>query len=78
MNENLTAGFTEGLIIKIFCDTCEALSLMHQNEPPALHRDLKVCFVFIIPPSFYKLANFCAKTNGLGIDFLFFFQIKNK
>ena len=43
MNENLSNGFSENLVLKIFCDTCEAVALLHQNQPPVLHRDLKVC-----------------------------------
>ena len=43
MNENLNSGFSENLVLKIFCDTCEAVALLHQNQPPVLHRDLKVC-----------------------------------
>lgn len=43
MNEHISSGFTEKLVLKIFCDTCEAISVLHYNEPPVLHRDLKVC-----------------------------------
>ena len=43
MNEKLGSGFSENLVLKIFCDTCEAVALLHQNQPPVLHRDLKVC-----------------------------------
>ena len=43
MNEHISSGFTEKLVLKIFCDTCEAISVLHYNDPPVLHRDLKVC-----------------------------------
>ena len=45
MNEHLSTGFSENLILKIFCDTCEAVSLLHHNDLPVIHRDLKVCSV---------------------------------
>ena len=45
MNECIHTGFTEKLALRIFCDTCEAVALLHQSEPPIIHRDLKVsCF----------------------------------
>ena len=43
MNERLANGnlrFTEGEILKIFCDTCEALAELHAKG--IIHRDLKV------------------------------------
>ena len=42
MNECLQTGFTEKLVMKIFCDVCEAVALLHGNKPPIIHRDLKV------------------------------------
>jgi len=42
MNENISSGFNETIVLKIFCDTCEAIALLHHNDNPVLHRDLKV------------------------------------
>ena len=42
MNEHISSGFSESLVLKIFTDTCEAVAKLHQAEPPVIHRDLKV------------------------------------
>ena len=42
MNKNLATGFSEELILRIFCDTCAAVAELHQATPPIIHRDLKV------------------------------------
>ena len=44
MNEHISSGFSESLVLKIFSDTCEAVSKLHQADPPVIHRDLKVMF----------------------------------
>ena len=44
MNEHISSGFNESLVLKIFSDTCEAVSKLHQADPPVIHRDLKVMF----------------------------------
>ena len=45
MNEHISSGFSESLVLKIFSDTCEAVSKLHQADPPVIHRDLKVIFL---------------------------------
>ena len=42
MNERLGIGFSEAEVLQIFCDTCEAVSRLHQCLTPIIHRDLKV------------------------------------
>ena len=42
MNEYISSGFSESLVLKIFTDTCEAVAKLHQADPPVIHRDLKV------------------------------------
>lgn len=42
MNQRLQTGFTEVEVLQIFCDTCEAVSRLHQRKTPIVHRDLKV------------------------------------
>jgi AP2-associated kinase len=47
MNDRLNVGFTEPELLRIFCDICEAVARLHHNQPPIIHRDLKVnnfCF----------------------------------
>lgn len=47
MNQRLQTGFTEAEVLQIFCDTCEAVSRLHQRKTAIVHRDLKV--VFFVP-----------------------------
>ncbi len=42
MNDRLNVGFTEPELLRIFCDICEAVARLHHNQPPIIHRDLKV------------------------------------
>lgn len=42
MNQHIDHGLTEPQVLKIFCDMCEAVSVMHHFNPPLTHRDLKV------------------------------------
>ena len=42
MNEHISGGFSESLVLKIFTDTCEAVAKLHQADPSVIHRDLKV------------------------------------
>lgn len=45
MNQRLQTGFTEVEVLQIFCDTCEAVSRLHQRKTAIVHRDLKVAFL---------------------------------
>ncbi|ESN95344.1 hypothetical protein HELRODRAFT_86821 [Helobdella robusta] len=42
MNERLNRRYTESEVLKIFCDVCEAVSSLHHNAVPIIHRDLKI------------------------------------
>eukprot|EP00794_Sanderia_malayensis_P011985 gene11985-13223_t len=42
MNECIQTGFTEKMVMRIFCDVCEAIVFLHSSKPPIIHRDLKV------------------------------------
>ena len=42
MNEHISSGFSESLVLKIFTDACEAVAKLHYADPPVIHRDLKV------------------------------------
>ncbi|XP_075785576.1 BMP-2-inducible protein kinase isoform X2 [Pelodiscus sinensis] len=41
MNQRLQTGFTEPEVLRIFCDTCEAVARLHHCKTPIVHRDLK-------------------------------------
>ncbi|KAI9504924.1 kinase-like domain-containing protein [Coemansia spiralis] len=62
MNANLSPGLDEPTILHIFCDVCKAVAHMHYQDPPLLHRDLKVENVLIAPSS-YKLCDFGSATS---------------
>ncbi|KAJ2401044.1 Ark- serine/threonine protein kinase [Coemansia sp. RSA 2559] len=57
MNANLQIGLDEPTILHIFCDMCKAVAHMHYQDPPQLHRDLKVENILISGDS-YKLCDF--------------------
>lgn len=42
MNDRIGQGLGEREILRIFCDTCEAVSRLHHCQTPIIHRDLKV------------------------------------
>lgn len=42
MNTRLQNRLTESEILKIFSDTVEGVAHMHYQNPPMIHRDLKV------------------------------------
>lgn len=47
LNDRLKeGGLAEAEVLRIACDLCEAVARMHHNEPPIIHRDLKVCCSF--------------------------------
>lgn len=47
MNEHISSGFSESLVLKVLTDTCEAVAKLHQADPPVIHRDLKVITCFL-------------------------------
>ncbi|XP_072244307.1 AP2-associated protein kinase 1 isoform X6 [Leuresthes tenuis] len=63
MNQRLQSGFTEAEVLQIFCDTCEAVSRLHQCKTPIVHRDLKVENVLLHDRGHYVLCDFGSATN---------------
>ncbi|XP_028830112.1 AP2-associated protein kinase 1 isoform X3 [Denticeps clupeoides] len=63
MNQRLQTGFSEQEVLQIFCDTCEALSRLHQCKTPIVHRDLKVENILLHDRGHYVLCDFGSATN---------------
>lgn len=63
MNQRLQTGFTEAEVLQIFCDTCEAVALLHQCKTPIIHRDLKVENILLHDRGHYVLCDFGSATN---------------
>ncbi|XP_062414978.1 AP2-associated protein kinase 1-like isoform X2 [Pungitius pungitius] len=63
MNQRLQTGFTEAEALQIFCDTCDAVSRLHQRKTPIVHRDLKVENILLHDKGHYVLCDFGSATN---------------
>ncbi|KAG7512125.1 AP2-associated protein kinase 1-like isoform X1 [Solea senegalensis] len=63
MNQRLQTGFTEAEVLQIFCDSCEAVSHLHQRKTPIIHRDLKVENILLHDKGHYVLCDFGSATN---------------
>uniref|UniRef100_H3CUM3 non-specific serine/threonine protein kinase n=1 Tax=Tetraodon nigroviridis TaxID=99883 RepID=H3CUM3_TETNG len=63
MNQRLQTGFTEVEVLQIFCDTCEAVSRLHQRKTAIVHRDLKVENILLHDKGHYVLCDFGSATN---------------
>ncbi|KAM6986493.1 AP2-associated protein kinase 1-like [Aplochiton taeniatus] len=63
MNQRLQTGFTEAEVLQIFCDTCDAVSRLHQSKTPIIHRDLKVENILLHDKGHYVLCDFGSATN---------------
>ncbi|XP_075462729.1 BMP-2-inducible protein kinase isoform X2 [Ascaphus truei] len=63
MNQSLQSGFTEPEVLRIFCDTCEAVARLHQCKTPIVHRDLKVENILLNDGGNYVLCDFGSATN---------------
>lgn len=63
MNQRLQTGFSEAEVLQIFCDTCEAVSCLHQRKTPITHRDLKVENILLHDKGHYVLCDFGSATN---------------
>ncbi|KAM4532825.1 AP2-associated protein kinase 1-like isoform 3-T3 [Fundulus diaphanus] len=63
MNQRLQTGFTESEVLQIFCDTCDAVSRLHQRKAPIVHRDLKVENILLHDKGHYVLCDFGSATN---------------
>ncbi|GJJ13173.1 hypothetical protein Clacol_007424 [Clathrus columnatus] len=58
MNRRLRERLTEAEILRIFTDVCEGVAVMHNQNPPLLHRDLKIENILQASPDLYKLCDF--------------------
>ncbi|CAG9860546.1 unnamed protein product [Phyllotreta striolata] len=56
------ANFTEGEVLAIFCDICEAVSRLHHCKTPIIHRDLKVENILVSESGNYVLCDFGSST----------------
>ncbi|XP_054468992.1 AP2-associated protein kinase 1-like isoform X2 [Anoplopoma fimbria] len=63
MNQRLQTGFTEAEALQIFCDTCDAVSRLHQRKTPIIHRDLKVENILLHDKGHYVLCDFGSATD---------------
>ncbi|KAA0713688.1 AP2-associated protein kinase 1 [Triplophysa tibetana] len=63
MNQRLQTGFTEPEVLQIFCDTCEAVTRLHQCKIPIIHRDLKVENILLHDRGHYVLCDFGSATD---------------
>ncbi|NXA55178.1 BMP2K kinase, partial [Nothocercus julius] len=63
MNQRLQTGFNESEVMRIFCDTCEAVARLHQCKTPIVHRDLKVENILLNDSGNYVLCDFGSATN---------------
>ncbi|KAM0788072.1 hypothetical protein ACM66B_001243 [Microbotryomycetes sp. NB124-2] len=68
MNQRLQNRLTESEILKIFGDTVEAVAHMHYQDPPLIHRDLKVENILLTPPQTFKLCDFGSTTTPIRRD----------
>ncbi|KAJ2757128.1 Ark- serine/threonine protein kinase [Coemansia pectinata] len=64
MNRTLPDSLDETTILHIFSDACKAVAHMHYQQPPLLHRDLKVENI-LIAQSGYKLCDFGSATADI-------------
>ncbi|XP_074605207.1 uncharacterized protein LOC141858380 [Brevipalpus obovatus] len=55
--------FSETQVVKIFCDICEAVAKLHHNDPPIIHRDLKIENILIADSGNYVLCDFGSATT---------------
>ncbi|GAA98654.1 uncharacterized protein L969DRAFT_24528 [Mixia osmundae IAM 14324] len=65
MNTRLQNRLTEGEILKMFSDTVEGVAHMHYQDPPMIHRDLKVENILLHSPNLYKICDFGSTTVAL-------------
>uniref|UniRef100_A0A336MW56 CSON008063 protein n=1 Tax=Culicoides sonorensis TaxID=179676 RepID=A0A336MW56_CULSO len=65
MNSRIGTGFTEEEVLKIFCDTADAVSRLHHCQTPIIHRDLKVENILLNDVGNYVLCDFGSATGKI-------------
>jgi len=65
MNSRLKVRLTENEIINIFYSVCKAVAHLHYQNPPIIHRDIKVENVLITSDGKYKLCDFGSATTDI-------------
>jgi len=65
MNSRLKVRLTEHEIINIFYSVCKAVAHLHYQNPPIIHRDIKVENVLITSDGKYKLCDFGSATTEI-------------
>eukprot|EP00833_Pecoramyces_ruminatium_P004155 jgi/Orpsp1_1/1178187/evm.model.c7180000064364.1 len=65
MNSRLKVRLTENEIINIFYSVCKAVAHLHYQNPPIIHRDIKVENVLITSDGKYKLCDFGSATTEI-------------
>nr|XP_039272755.1 cyclin-G-associated kinase-like [Styela clava] len=56
-------GFSVDQVMKCFFQTCQAVQHMHKQQPPIIHRDLKIENLLISAQGFIKLCDFGSATT---------------
>ncbi|CAG9856413.1 unnamed protein product [Phyllotreta striolata] len=60
-----TAPFDVDIIVRIFYQACKAVAHMHSQNPPIIHRDLKIENLLISAESTIKLCDFGSSTTEI-------------
>eukprot|EP00123_Amoebidium_parasiticum_P014235 comp22405_c0_seq1/m.33487 comp22405_c0_seq1/g.33487 ORF comp22405_c0_seq1/g.33487 comp22405_c0_seq1/m.33487 type:complete len:655 (-) comp22405_c0_seq1:232-2196(-) len=63
MNQSLKSGLSETYILDCFSSVCRAVVAMHMQNPPIIHRDLKVENVLVGCDGQFKLCDFGSSTT---------------
>lgn len=65
MNSRLQVRLNENEILSIFTSVCKAVAHLHYQNPPIIHRDIKVENVLITSDGKYKLCDFGSATTQI-------------